>query len=115
MATHKLDNYLRMYRKRSGLSQDDVAYLLGATSGPKACRYERFKRIPTLEHALECEALYGIPVKELFAGISIKAERAVRQRARILKKRLDANRHCSPHLSQLLGEVAPEKEHNIAA
>ena len=82
MATQRLENYLRMYRKRVGLSQDEVASLLGAKFGAKTSRYERFARIPSLVHALECEAIYGIPVKELFAGISAKAERAVHQRAR---------------------------------
>jgi DNA-binding XRE family transcriptional regulator len=52
MPAHKLDNYLVMYRKRAGFSQDEVAYLLGAQSGSMNCRYERFKRKPSLEAAL---------------------------------------------------------------
>ena len=33
MTSHKLANYLRAYRKRSGLSQSEVAYLLGCKNG----------------------------------------------------------------------------------
>jgi transcriptional regulator with XRE-family HTH domain len=115
MAIHKLENYLRMYRKRAGLSQDEVAYLLGGKSGTIASRYERFRRTPSLETALACEAIYGVPVKELFAGVSAKAEGLVRRRARLLKKRLDASGCCSDRLQRVLGEVAPAEESKLAA
>lgn len=32
---HRLDNYLKTYRKRTALTQKDVAYLLGCQSGSK--------------------------------------------------------------------------------
>jgi len=115
MAIHKLENYLRMYRKRSGLSQDEFAYLLGGKSGTIASRYERFKRTPSLETALACEAIYGIPVKELFAGVSARAERLVRRRAHLLKKRLDASGCHSDQLQRFLGEAAPGEETKLAA
>jgi len=66
---YKLNNYLRTYRKRASLSQDEVAYLLGCRSGAKVSRYERFARQPTLQTALAYEAIFGVPVRELFAGI----------------------------------------------
>ena len=47
--SHKLQNYLRTYRKRSGLSQDEVAFLLGCQTGAKVSRYEPFARKPSLE------------------------------------------------------------------
>jgi transcriptional regulator with XRE-family HTH domain len=115
MATHKLENYLRMYRKRAGLSQDEVAYLLGGKSGTIASRYERFRRTPSLETALACEAIYGVPVKELFAGVSARAERLVRHRARLLRKRLDATGCRSDRLQRVLGEAAPTEESKLAA
>ena len=37
---HKLENYLRTYRRRAGLSQDEMAFLLGTKSGTKVSRYE---------------------------------------------------------------------------
>lgn len=68
MASHSLQNYLRMYRKRAGLSQDEVAFLLGVKSGAKVSRYERRRRVPPLETALAYEAIFRIPVRELFLG-----------------------------------------------
>ena len=66
MASSQLPNYLRTHRKRLGLSQDEVAYLLGAESGAKASRYERFSREPGFRTALACEAVFQRPIRELF-------------------------------------------------
>ena len=69
MAAPKLDNYLRMYRKRSGLTQREVAFLLGCQNGAQVSRYEKRRRVPPLRTALACEVAFGIPVAVLFAGI----------------------------------------------
>jgi len=86
----KLPNYLRRYRKRARLSQEELAFLLGGGSGAKVSRYERFKRIPGLETALAYEAIFGVPVRELFAGIFQKVEGNTARRARLLARRLSA-------------------------
>jgi transcriptional regulator with XRE-family HTH domain len=85
----RLPNYLRTFRKRAGLSQKDVALLLGCTNESKASRYERFVREPTLVTALACEALFGIPLSELFAGIYDEAYEAVVTRARLLIEQIE--------------------------
>ncbi len=51
MTSHKLANYLRAYRKRSGLSQSEVAYLLGCKNGAQVSRYGAAASIRTSEHA----------------------------------------------------------------
>ena len=84
----KLDNYLRTHRKRAGLSQDEVAYLLGCRSGAKVSRYERFARHPTLQTALAYEAIFGVAVRELFVGLFQKVERPIVKRARLLAQKL---------------------------
>lgn len=90
MAQQRLNNYLRAYRKRAGLSQDDVAFLLGYKSGAQVSRYERGARKPTLENALTFEAILSVPVRELFAGRYEKVARAVSRRAAKLVERLKA-------------------------
>jgi transcriptional regulator with XRE-family HTH domain len=87
MASSQLPNYLRTHRKRLGLSQDDVAYLLGAESGAKTSRYERFAREPGFRTALACEAVFQKPIRELFAGLYEQIEREVAERARKLALR----------------------------
>ena len=90
MATRRLPNYLRKYRKRTGLSQEEVAFLSGCQAGVKFSRYERFLRQPTLENALACEVAFGVPVRVLFAGTYQKVERLVLTRARMLAEKLAA-------------------------
>jgi transcriptional regulator with XRE-family HTH domain len=90
MASRKLPNYLRTYRKRAGLSQDEVAFLLGCQSGTKASRYERRTRKPNLETILAYEVLFGAPARELFAGIFENVEQATLKRPRILAQKLNA-------------------------
>jgi transcriptional regulator with XRE-family HTH domain len=88
MSTHKLENYLRAYRKRSGLTQRDVAFLLGCQSGTQVSRYEKRHRVPPLETALACEAVFGVPMSELFAGIRDRAARRIGKRFLELRSKL---------------------------
>lgn len=88
MSSQKLPSYLRTYRRRAGLSQDEVAYLLGTRDGSKACRYERWRRTPPLETALAYEVIFQTPARELFAGVFEQVERQVKTRARALHRRL---------------------------
>ncbi len=89
MAAHKLQNYLRTHRKRAGLSQDEVAFLLGCRSGAKVSRYERFARLPTLRSAFAYEVIFRTPVSELFAGVFQKVECETTRRAKLLAQRLN--------------------------
>ncbi len=101
MSAERLPNYLRMYRKRAGLSQEELARLLGCRTGPKVSRYEHFKREPTLGTALACESVFRIPVREIFAGFGDAVERDVAKRARHLARVLKA-RHDTKHVVQKL-------------
>ncbi len=85
-----LPNYLQSQRKRLSFSQEEVAFLLGIRGmhkGNKVCRDENFAREPSLQEALAYEAIYGLPVHELFAGVYQQAQQNVTARAKILKFR----------------------------
>ena len=69
MARRELKNYLRTYRKTSGLAQGDVSYLVKAGTKGEWSRYERSMRQPSLRTAFACEEALGIPVTRLFAGL----------------------------------------------
>jgi transcriptional regulator with XRE-family HTH domain len=86
--SHKLQNYLRTYRKRSGLTQDEMAYLLGCESGTKLSRYERFSRKPGLETTLGCAIVFGAPCRDVFGGTWEKVEREIKRRAQLLTRRI---------------------------
>src|SRR5258706_13644543 len=89
MTSPQLPNYLRANRKRLALSQDEVAFLLGAQSGTKVCRYERFLREPSLKTGLAYEAIFKTSASELFGGLYQKVENEVAARAKILAARQD--------------------------
>jgi transcriptional regulator with XRE-family HTH domain len=91
--SQRLANYLLTYRKHAGLSQDEVAFLLGGESGTKISRYEQSVRLPTLETALAYEAILGIPTRELFAGIFAKVERSSLERAEALAGKLSTSKN----------------------
>ncbi len=88
MASPQLKNHLRSQRKRSALSQDELAFLLGAQSGAKVCRYERFSRAPTLETVLAYEMIFQKPARDLFPGLYREVERKVTGRATALSYRM---------------------------
>lgn len=57
--------------------------------GKDVSPHERWSRVPSLEKALAYEALYGIPVRDLFAGLYEKVEGEVKRRARTLCRELE--------------------------
>jgi transcriptional regulator with XRE-family HTH domain len=82
-----LPNYLRTHRKRQTLSQEEVAFLLGVNGmdkGIKVSRDENLAREPSLRTAIAYEAIYGKPVRELFAGLYEQVEQEVAERAKLL-------------------------------
>ena len=107
MASNQLPNHLRAHRKRSALSQDDVAFLLGTRGGEKICRHERFASEPELEGILAYEIIFQKPARELFAGLCRKIERKVLERARVLANKTKRQRSGSLTLRkcQALAEI----------
>jgi transcriptional regulator with XRE-family HTH domain len=101
-----LSNYLRTHRKRLALSQEEVGFLLGAhgeSKGSKVSRDEHSAREPSLCVALAYEAIYGKPVRELFAGVYEQVEREVAERAKIL--RLRQTRKPNPKRAEVIANL----------
>lgn len=63
----KTHNRLWSARKRRGLSQKQVAFLLGHHTADQISRYEKGLRLPTLETALKLEIIYRTPLRMLFS------------------------------------------------
>jgi transcriptional regulator with XRE-family HTH domain len=106
--SRKLQNYLRTYRKRSGLSQKELSFLLGVKSSEKVCRYEKFQQVPNLQTALALQVIFGVPVAELFAGIYEQAEKETSKRARILMHKMqdDAADRAASRKTDILRAIA---------
>ena len=88
MVTPRLENYLRTHRKKSGLTQHEVGFLLGRETGAQVSRYEKRHRLPPLEIALAYEEIFGVPVGELFAGVRQAVGRDIEKRRVALRARL---------------------------
>jgi transcriptional regulator with XRE-family HTH domain len=76
----KQPNRLWLARKRRGLEQKQVAYLLDHQSIDQLSRYEQGMRLPSLENALKLEIIYGVPLRFLYKELSAKLEDEVWQR-----------------------------------
>src|SRR5688572_31802419 len=77
-----LSTYLKMYRKRTGFTHDDVAFLLGGMRGTSISRHERSERLPILKTALMYEFIFDATVRELYQGVFREVQQRVRERAR---------------------------------
>lgn len=73
--------YLRTYRKRSGLSQKEIAILIAAVSRTTISRHETARRGLSLSDAFAYEALFGVPASALFPKEYEKARAGVEARA----------------------------------
>jgi len=91
VTTQRLPNYLRAQRRKSGLSQNEVAFLLGRMNGAQVSRYEKRRRLPSIETALACELIFGVPIAELFAGVRDSIGKDIEKRRRELFSKLRTN------------------------
>lgn len=87
-----LPSYLHSLRKQWGLSQPDLAALLGM-SDSSLCRFETLARPPTITLAIAAEVVFGHPVREIFPAFYSEVEDKIMKRARALHAELEAQPH----------------------
>ncbi|MGD0904706.1 MAG: helix-turn-helix transcriptional regulator [Terracidiphilus sp.] len=80
MTQTTLANYLRYHRKRSGLSQREIAQLLGYPDQETVSRHERSYSVPPLIIALSYQAIFRVPVSDLFPGPYETTKRKIEER-----------------------------------
>jgi hypothetical protein len=85
----RLANYVRAHRKRVGLSQREVAFMLGYKNEAAVAKHESFRAVPPLLIALAYEIIFQVPAGELFAGFREVVETSVEQRILEFKARLE--------------------------
>lgn len=101
-------NHLRIYRKRSRLTQKDISFLSGVEDHTEVCRYEACSRRPSIEFLLTYHLLFDVSIEtffreqreemrqELLARLTelidklstLKKRQAITARIRFLKTRL---------------------------
>jgi transcriptional regulator with XRE-family HTH domain len=86
----RLPNYLRTYRRRSSLEQEDLAFLLGCKDrGGNVCRYEQGHRLPSLRTALALSIILDVSPAVLFGGLQKRVQRKIAKQVRILRSELE--------------------------
>ncbi len=78
----KLPCYLKTYRRRAGLTQKELAILLGIGDDTTVSKLERRKREPSLKIAFGCQILFGVPADRIFPGLLAQIDTGIRARAR---------------------------------
>ena len=73
-------NRLWLARRRRGLRQKQVAFLLHHHTVDQISRYEQGRRLPTLETALKLEIVLGVPLRVLFQDHFERLRAEVQQR-----------------------------------
>jgi len=86
--SHRLPSYLHTLRKQWGLSQPELAALLGLT-GSALSRFENRSRRPSAELIIGAEVLFGHCAKDVFPGFYRAIERKIVERASAEHKRLE--------------------------
>ncbi len=59
-------SYLRIYRKRSPLTQGDIAFLMGLSEYSSISRYEKGQRTPSIEFLLVYHHLFNESIQSFF-------------------------------------------------
>jgi transcriptional regulator with XRE-family HTH domain len=73
-------SYLRSHRKRSGLTQKEIATLLGYLNEGEISRHERLCSAPPFRVALGYEAVFRVPISVLFREAFESTKRDVEAR-----------------------------------
>ena len=59
-------NYLRMYRKKSPLTQSDMGFLIGLKEISNISRYEKGQRQPTIEFLLNYHHIFELSIESFY-------------------------------------------------
>jgi DNA-binding XRE family transcriptional regulator len=81
MKRRSIATYLRTLRRRSALSQDDVAFLLGTFVGTRVSRHETGVCAPRLEVALVYALIFDVSIETMYEDDLRRLERGVCERA----------------------------------
>jgi transcriptional regulator with XRE-family HTH domain len=84
-----IKNDLWTCRKKMGLSQKGVAYLMRMKRTNDLSRYEHCKRLPNLKNALKLEIVYRTPVAFLFGELYRRLRDEIKRREERLKNKDD--------------------------
>jgi transcriptional regulator with XRE-family HTH domain len=81
-------SYIRAHRRKWGLSQVELARLVGLATCSAMSRIERAERVPTTATIVACSIVFGLAAPDLFPSLHEEVERSVRLSAKQLHAEL---------------------------
>jgi DNA-binding XRE family transcriptional regulator len=87
----RFQTYVRPSRRRWGLTQGELAFLIGYKTGKSISRIEGLKQTPTLNAALSLAVIFNTAAVKLFPSALYEAEQAVLERANELYEELQGD------------------------
>jgi transcriptional regulator with XRE-family HTH domain len=111
---------LRTLRQRSGLTQKELAHILGFRSGVPISRHERSGSVPDLLTAFGYEVVFRVPISKLFPGLYQTVEVGIEERLAKMEGELHEStakgRAATPIARKLefLGERENHESNNVA-
>jgi len=100
-------NYLRTFRRRSALTQEELSYLLGERTGAKVSRYERDLREPNLENLYRLEYIFHKNLAGLYPGLDKRLAPDISKRACNLKKKITDKKENSDQTNRKIDFLSP--------
>lgn len=92
--SERLGNYIAALRKQAGLSQLQLAKLIGYRDRSAVSSHERLRKVPPLLIAIAYSVVFRKPVSQVFAGMADAVEHAIE--AEIAKFEQELKRPKSP-------------------
>jgi transcriptional regulator with XRE-family HTH domain len=92
MEDQPLISYLATYRRRTGLTQPEVAFLMGSMDARIVSRHECGDRLPTLTTVLKYAFVLDAHPAHLYEGLSADVQAQICKRARGLIRGLERQR-----------------------
>jgi DNA-binding XRE family transcriptional regulator len=83
-----LHTKLKPHRKRSGFTQEELAFLVGDKKHSAISRYEAGDRKPDLRTAVAFKMLFASDLRELFPGVHAQVSAEIAERARVLSEQI---------------------------
>jgi transcriptional regulator with XRE-family HTH domain len=116
--------HIRLLRRRAGLTQGELAFLLGHRSHSQISRFEHGRRVPAADELLQLEVIFGVVPGGVFPHLRDEAANAVLARIEKLKRvsgietakaRLDRPSCRAFHLDRILESIRRQQAPGLSA
>lgn len=86
-----------MHRLQAGLSQKELAQIIGNTTNPAVSRHERFQSLPDIRNAIGYALVFGVSIDDLFIGLQAALKPEIEQRINDLEEKWGNMKARGPH------------------